>query len=663
MLLVALLAGMCGLGHAQPNRAGQGGWELRACADPANFPFSDREGRGFENHVAALLADELGARLTYAWLPLPRRDTDQELMLRMGACDVLLGVPDGQEPFLTTLAYYRSSAMFVRRADAPFDVASLDDPVLADLTIGVQRGSPEDYALVGRGYIENVRHYFVSDPRDVILQHVADGTLDLGIVWGPIAGYYRRALDLPLTLTPVTPEIDTPFLPMVQAIALGVRGTDEGFRDLLNHAIAARWQEIQATLEGFGVPLLALPPPTLPTSDAAGAGPGPRVEVGVVLPTLTGTDPVFPLGDELAGEPARLGAVLAEEVLGEGADPPLRVWVASAPTPEAARRAARRLIAAQGVSALVGGVGAGQAQELSAVAEEASLPFLNVGDADDGLRAACRPATFHVAASEGMLLDALAAALQQAGHTSWFVVRADVPTGERRDERLAESLARRIPEGRELGRALVATDQPLYLDVIEAIAGSGADAVVLLLEADAQLVFLGQYETAAVAAEAFGYAATLTQTRQFYAALAHDAPTTGSGPRVALWDSSLGSPAATELGERFLARWGQPMDPSAWAAYAAVKIVVDAVAAVGSAEPRELIDYLGKGGQGFDVLKGAAVSFGAADHQLRQPLYVVTLDPHAATPADIATVALEVREAGAPGQPDPARAPGGPCTP
>ncbi|MBX3142100.1 MAG: hypothetical protein KF875_15195, partial [Trueperaceae bacterium] len=44
--------------------AQSGGWEMRVCADPSSMPFSSDDGRGFENEIAGILADELGARVT-----------------------------------------------------------------------------------------------------------------------------------------------------------------------------------------------------------------------------------------------------------------------------------------------------------------------------------------------------------------------------------------------------------------------------------------------------------------------------------------------------------------------------------------------------------------------------------------------------------------------
>jgi len=608
-------------------------WELKVCADPENLPYSDRERQGFENAVIELLAEELGAEVSYAWLPIPRREGQGELMLRMGACDLLASVPDDRPPFLTTLPYYQSIEVFVTRQDAPFEVESLDDPLLADLRIGVLRGSPSDFALVRRGLIDNISHFFASDPHEEILRRVVDGDLDLGILWGPIAGYEAQRLDLPVTLEPVTPELDMPFLPMFQALSFALRSDDVALADLLNLALERRWEDVQAVLTGFGVPLMPLTRPGSP-ADADGDA----LVIGLVLPTLTGIDPVFPMGPELVGEPALRGAVLAAERLDTDPQRPVELLVATAPTAEAAERAARRLAVAQGAEVLVGGLGEGQAEALSAVAEELGLPFLDVGSAPVGT---CRPGTFHVGAHDAMYLAAMARAMAADGVRSWFVVHTDSPQDEERHQALTAALAREAPDGREAGALTVPPDAALYRDAFEAIAASGADAAVLLLEADAQLVFLGQYETAGVGAAVYAFPSDIAQTRQFYAALAHDAHTTGAAaPRVALWDASMTDDG--DLNERFLSRWGYPMDPTAWAAYAAVKVAVDAAVAAGSSDPQALLAHLSAPDSAFDLGKGEPLAFRAGDNGLQQPLYVVRLQPDAGSLAELASVVDEV---------------------
>src|SRR4030095_11030490 len=101
--------------------------ELRVCADPDNLPFSHEDGSGFENRIARLVADEMGAELRYAWLPLRRgfvRKTRGSAL-----CDLFIGVRADFERLLTTRPYYRSSYLFVEGPGAR-GVATFDDPRL-----------------------------------------------------------------------------------------------------------------------------------------------------------------------------------------------------------------------------------------------------------------------------------------------------------------------------------------------------------------------------------------------------------------------------------------------------------------------------------------------------------------------------------------------------
>lgn len=244
----------------------EGTWDLRVCASEDNLPYSSRQRQGFENRIAMIVADELHAKLTYVWLPQPHHPEYAVMLLREGNCDLFMSVLDGQEPFLTTVAYYRTTNVFVYRQDAPYVVRSLDNPVLRTLRIGVLRGSPPDNALANRGIIDKVHHYRANEPLSSITDAVAAKEIDVGIAWGPVAGYFSKQQPVPLKLTPVSPEVDMPFLPMVLSISMGVREQDEALRDLLNRAIAVRWKDIQAVLENYGVPLLPLSQPTASVS-------------------------------------------------------------------------------------------------------------------------------------------------------------------------------------------------------------------------------------------------------------------------------------------------------------------------------------------------------------------------------------------------------------
>ncbi|UCI10506.1 substrate-binding domain-containing protein [Mesorhizobium sp. B1-1-8] len=239
--------------------------ELRVCADPNNMPFSNAAGQGFENRIAQIIARDLGAKLTYTWWAQRRgfvRNT-----LKAGLCDLVPGTPANLEMLRTTTPYYRSSYVFVTRRDGP-DVASFNDPRLRDMRIGVQligddgANSPPVQALGRRGIVGHLVGYPVygdysaPNPPARIVEAVASGEIDLAVVWGPLAGYFAARQKTPLRITPVTPRIDGPQLPMIYDISMGVRREDDALRGDVNGALARHKAEIDALLDQYGVPRL-----------------------------------------------------------------------------------------------------------------------------------------------------------------------------------------------------------------------------------------------------------------------------------------------------------------------------------------------------------------------------------------------------------------------
>jgi len=242
--------------------------ELRVCADPTIFPFSNERGEGFENKIAELIADELGVTLSYTWWAQRRgfiRNT-----LNTGSCDLVTGTTNGIEMLRTTLPYYRSGYTFVTRQDGP-KVSSLDDPILHNLRIGIQlvgedgANPPPSEALARRGIVDNVRGYLVygdyreQNPAAAIMDAVAKGEIDVAIVWGPVAGYFAGRESVPLKIALVTPQNDGPRVPMVFDINMGVRRDDPTLRDEINAALSKLRPKIDAVLANYGVPRADLP--------------------------------------------------------------------------------------------------------------------------------------------------------------------------------------------------------------------------------------------------------------------------------------------------------------------------------------------------------------------------------------------------------------------
>jgi mxaJ protein len=252
-------------------KAQAGERELRVCADPNNLPFSSDRSDGFENKIAELVARDLGASLQYTWWAQRRgfvRNT-----LREGLCDLIIGVPAGYDPVLTTRPYYRSTYVFVSRKNLGLTVDSFDDPRLRTLRIGVHlmgddgANAPPAHALSRRGIIANVVGYPIygdyNDPNPParLIDAVAAGDIDVAIAWGPLAGYFAPRAKTPLQLIPVAAPGDPPGLRFSFAITMGVRKGENVFRDELDQLIERRQQEIQTILRAYGVPLVAAPVP------------------------------------------------------------------------------------------------------------------------------------------------------------------------------------------------------------------------------------------------------------------------------------------------------------------------------------------------------------------------------------------------------------------
>jgi mxaJ protein len=257
-LLALALPGGGDPGAAPPRRV------LEVCADPNNLPFSNDRLEGLENRLAELLARELGAELKYHWRA-QRRGFFRE-GLDEGRADLVLGVPAGFERVLTTRPWFRSSYVFLTRADRALDLRSLDDPRLRSLRIGVQlvgddgADTPPALALAQRGLADRLvgftlyGDYREDSPPARIVDAVARGEVDIAAVWGPLAGYFAARSPVPLALQPIELPSDAGGLRFDFAIAVGVRKDEPALRDEIDAVLAAQSGAIDALLESFHVP-------------------------------------------------------------------------------------------------------------------------------------------------------------------------------------------------------------------------------------------------------------------------------------------------------------------------------------------------------------------------------------------------------------------------
>jgi quinoprotein dehydrogenase-associated probable ABC transporter substrate-binding protein len=232
---------------------------LRVCSDPANMPFSNERGEGFENKVAELLAEKLGKRLAYTWYP----QSTGFVRMTLGSfrCDVIMGFPQGGDLVQSTNPYYRSAYALVTKQGAELDgVDALGDERLKGKRLGIVAGTPAATYLVMDGLMATAKPYaLVVDTRfdsvgRAMTKDIASGDVAAGILWGPIAGWYARQSDPPLRVVPLLKESGGP--PLSYRMTMGVRPTDQNWRRELNGVIGANQAEITRILVGYGVPLL-----------------------------------------------------------------------------------------------------------------------------------------------------------------------------------------------------------------------------------------------------------------------------------------------------------------------------------------------------------------------------------------------------------------------
>jgi mxaJ protein len=255
--LVAIISGTA-LGASQ-------GSPLRVCSDPNNMPFSNERRQGFENKIAELVARDMGRPLAYFWSPQRRgfiRNT-----LNAQHCDLVIGVPAQYSLVQTTRPYYRSAYVFVSRRDRHLQIRSFDDARLKTMSIGIQitgddyANPPAAQALAARHLVQNVRGYTVygdyskPDPQRDVVDAVADGRVDVAVVWGPLAGYYGRHATAPIDVAMVRPERADRSLRFAFDIAMGVRRGDIPLLEAVDAVLVRRGREIRRILMSYGVPL------------------------------------------------------------------------------------------------------------------------------------------------------------------------------------------------------------------------------------------------------------------------------------------------------------------------------------------------------------------------------------------------------------------------
>jgi quinoprotein dehydrogenase-associated probable ABC transporter substrate-binding protein len=264
---LCVVAASCAIGdlaRAQTTDSGDLSFELvdpkvlRVCADPRNLPFSNEKGEGIENKLAELFADKLQKKLDYVFFP----QATGFVRMTLGAhrCDVIMGFPQGDDLVQGTNPYYRTSYALVAKAGSGLeDVDTLEDPKLKGKHVGIVAGTPPATNMAIAGLMGDAKPYpLMIDTRydnsaQAMIDDLAAGKIDAGVLWGPMAGYYAMKAGS-LHVTALVKETTGPKL--VYRIGMGVRAADQNWKRQLNKLIQENQGEINKILLDFGVPLL-----------------------------------------------------------------------------------------------------------------------------------------------------------------------------------------------------------------------------------------------------------------------------------------------------------------------------------------------------------------------------------------------------------------------
>jgi len=87
-----------------------------------------------------------------------------------------------------------------------------------------------------------------------MMDDLARGDIDCGILWGPMAGYYAGRANPPLVVVPLVKE--KAGAQMTYRIGMGVRQSDQEWKRTLSRLIKENQAEINKLLISYNVPIL-----------------------------------------------------------------------------------------------------------------------------------------------------------------------------------------------------------------------------------------------------------------------------------------------------------------------------------------------------------------------------------------------------------------------
>lgn len=231
---------------------------LKVCADPANLPFSSKDGTGIENRIIELIAEKLDLEVRYTWFPQSIGFVRSTLRIRQ--CDLIAGITTTSELVQNTNPYYHSVYTMVYRKDSGLTATTMSDPSLRDKKLGIVAGTPPANVIASLGLLAQLKPYQlvadtrVEQPARRAILDVGSGETDVAFIWGPIAAFHAKDAESELVIVPLLEENNR--VRLDYRVSMAVRYNETDWKHLINDVLEELEPEIDAILREYQFPLL-----------------------------------------------------------------------------------------------------------------------------------------------------------------------------------------------------------------------------------------------------------------------------------------------------------------------------------------------------------------------------------------------------------------------
>lgn len=276
--LLRVLALGFGLGSAAIAQAGEA---LKLCVSDNDLPYTNERLEGFEDRLGDLIGAALGQ-------PVERvRFGDPRFMVRdgldKGRCDLMMGVDIDDPRVQTTSPYYRSSYVFLTRAEGGPEVSSWRSEALKTARIGLVPGTPAETMLIQIGrYADSFRYLmslggnkamrnrFIRYDVEKLVRDLAAGEIDVAVAWAPAVARYVKASPVPLkaVVVPDDRKANGEVVRFSYDTSMGLKKDNAQLLSKLEPVLQQRRAEIEGLLSAEGIRALTPSSPRLAQGQA-----------------------------------------------------------------------------------------------------------------------------------------------------------------------------------------------------------------------------------------------------------------------------------------------------------------------------------------------------------------------------------------------------------